>query len=94
MGLFAGLLNVLSASIVVVFVGRAVLKLLENPDQPHHELVSARERHATTIIGIPLTLVGLSTMVDGPLAVPYNALLILLPGIVLLVYPDFSPSGV
>lgn len=94
MGLFAGLLNVLSAGIVVVFVGRAVLKLLENPDRPHRELVSARERHATTIVGIPLTLVGFSTMVGGPLAVPYNALMILLPGIVLFAYPDFSPSGV
>lgn len=90
---FAGLLNALASLVVVVFVGRAVLKLLDDPERNHDELASKRERLLTTVVGVPLTLVGLSTMVDGPLAVPYDALALLLPGIVLLVYPNFTPSS-
>lgn len=90
---FAGILNAVAKLTVLVLVGRAIVKLLQNPDENHDELVPRWERRVTTIIGVPLTLVGLSTMVDGPLAVPYETLTVLLPGIVLLVYPNFTPSS-
>ncbi|MDS0475214.1 hypothetical protein [Natrinema sp. 1APR25-10V2] len=94
MGFHSGVLNGLAALTVIVFVGRAVVKLLQNPEKPHRELVSARERRATTAVGIPLALVGLSTMAGGPLAVPVAPFALLAPGIVLLVYPEFAPSSV
>ncbi|MFC7139381.1 hypothetical protein ACFQMA_05955 [Halosimplex aquaticum] len=87
-------LRLLATVVVVALVGRACQRLLGDSDESHEELVPAWERRATTAVGVPLTLVGLSTMVEGPLAVPFDALAILLPGIVLLVYPDFSPSAV
>lgn len=90
----AWLVNGLASLVVVVFVGRACLRLLDSPEEDHEALVPAWERRATTLVGIPLTLVGLSTMANGPLSVPYNPLALSLAGVVLLVYPDFSPSAV
>lgn len=92
---FAGLLNALVPLVVFVFVGRAIVKLLRNPKEDHDELVSKRERRATTLVGLPLLLVGLATLAGGPLALPYNAWVFLLPGGVLTLYPNFGPrSGV
>lgn len=85
-----GVVNAVAALLVV---GRAVVLLLEHPDEPHVELVSTAERRVTTLVGVPLLLVGLSTMVGGPLAVPYDAVSLTLLGLVLTVYPDFSPYG-
>lgn len=90
---FAWLLNGLASLVVLVFVGRACIKLLQNPDETHGELVPTWERRATTMAGIPLMLLGASTLTNGPLAVPYNPLSLLLPGIVLFVYPDFTPTA-
>ncbi len=84
--------NLISVSIVGL-VGRSVWKLLKYPEKNHRELVPNWERRVTTVIGVPLLLVGLSTMVDGPLAVSYNALSITLFGAVLSAYPDFTPSS-
>lgn len=92
MSVVGWLLQLFAAVVVVGLVGRASAKLVRNPDADHDELVPEWERRATTVAGVPLTLVGLSTMVGGPLAVPYNALMLALPGIVLLVYPNFTPS--
>ncbi|WP_436924783.1 hypothetical protein [Halosimplex amylolyticum] len=94
MTLVNAILHLFAVVVVVGFVGRASGQLLADPDEAHDQLVPVWERRATTAVGLPLTLVGLSTMVEGPLAVPYDPLVILLPGIVLLVYPDFSPSAV
>jgi hypothetical protein len=90
---FAAVLDPLAGLTVVVLVGRAAARLLKRPETAHDELVPARERHVTTALGVPLTLVGASTLVGGPLAVPSDAGTVLLPGIVLLVYPDFTPSA-
>lgn len=88
-----GVVNAVAALLVVAFLGRAVVRLLEEPDGVHAELVPAWERRATTLVGVPLLLAGLSTMVDGPLAVPYDPLYLTLLGVVLTVYPDFTPSS-
>jgi hypothetical protein len=93
MSLVDGVVHLFAVVVVFGLVARASLKLHENPDRTHQKLVPDWERHSTSAVGLPLTLVGLSTMVDGPLAVPYNPLMIALPGIVLLVYPDFTPSS-
>jgi len=93
MSLVNGVVHLVAFVVVVGLVARASSKLLADPAENPQNLISAWERHVTTAVGIPLTLVGLSTMADGPLAVSSNALLITLPGIVLLVYPDFSPSS-
>ncbi|WP_459193808.1 hypothetical protein [Halosimplex sp. J119] len=85
--------HLFAVAVVVGCVGRASSQLLRDPEESHEELVSTRERRVTTAVGVPLTLVGLSSMVDGPLAVPLDPLLISISGIVLLVYPDFSPSA-
>ncbi|WP_408957216.1 hypothetical protein [Natrinema sp. 74] len=94
MGFYSGLLHSFATLTVLFVVGRAVAKLLQNPDKPHRELVPAWERRATTAVGIPLTLVGLSTMVDGPIAAPVDTVVLLAPGIVLVVYPEFAPTSV
>lgn len=92
MSLMDGVVHLFAVVVVVGFVARATLKLLADPGKDHEKLVPGWERHVTTVVGFPLTMVGLSTMADGPLAVPYNALLVTLAGIVLLVYPDFTPK--
>jgi hypothetical protein len=93
MAVVTALLNLLAVVVVVGFGGRAARRLLQDPEQAHGNLVSERERRATTAVGVPLALVGASTLVDGPLAVPVDPLVLLLPGIVLLVYPDFTPGS-
>jgi hypothetical protein len=85
--------NAVAALLVVAVLGRAVVLLLENPEETHAERVSTTERRATTVVGVPLLLVGLSTMVDGPLAIPYDPLYLTFLGLVLTVYPDFTPSS-
>ncbi|WP_226480490.1 hypothetical protein [Natrinema amylolyticum] len=90
MPLSDGLVYGLASLIVVGFVCRAVWKLLRNSETPHRELVLAWERRLTTVAGIPLSLVGASTLVDGPLAVPYDPLMLLFAGVVLLTYPEFA----
>lgn len=91
---FSGVVNALAILTVLGFGGRAALKLLQNPDVPHDELVPAWERRVTTLVGAPLLLVGASTLMEGPLAVHYSPMALLLPGIVLFLYPNFAPSPV
>ncbi|WP_458210595.1 hypothetical protein [Haladaptatus sp. NG-SE-30] len=93
MTLFAEIVDHLIAVLIVGLVSRACWKLIQNPEKNHRELVPAWERRVTTVVGVPLLLVGLSTMVDGPLAVSFNALTLTLLGAVLSAYPDFTPSG-
>jgi hypothetical protein len=90
---FAGVANALAPLFAFVLVGRAVAKLLQRPSEEHRELVPAWERRTTTAVGVPLVLVGASTMTNGPLAVPYDPLAFTLFGVVSLVYPDFTPSA-
>ncbi|RBI63589.1 hypothetical protein DMJ13_03380 [halophilic archaeon] len=90
---FAGVVNAFASLSAFVLVGRAIAKLLQSPEEKHRELVPAWERRATTVVGVPLLLVGVSTMTDGPLAVPYDPLTFTLLGVVLFVYPDFTPSA-
>lgn len=94
MSLLTGLLDGFFSLVVLGLVGRAVVLLRRNPDVDHDELVPAWERRLTTALGIPVTLVALSTIAGGPLAIQYQSVPFLLAGITLLVYPDFSPSVV
>jgi|APHM01.1.fsa_nt_gi hypothetical protein len=93
MAIVIAILNLLAVVVVVGFGGRAAIRLLHDPEQAHENLVSKRERRATTAAGGPLTFLGASTLVDGPLTVPADPLVLLLRDIVLLVYPDFTPES-
>jgi hypothetical protein len=50
------LVNGLASLVVLVPVGRASLRLLRDPGETHEQLVSARERRVTTVVGVPLAL--------------------------------------
>lgn len=89
----AGIVSTVASLIVVVFVGRAMIKLLQDPEEDHDELVPTWERRATTVVGVPLLLVAASTMTNGPLAVPYDPLPLFFAGVVLTAYPNFTPSS-
>lgn len=94
MALFVDVANALAALVAVGVIARAATRLLENPEEDHEDLVPARERHATTLAGVPVLLVAASTLTDGPLAVPLNPIVLLVLGGVLVAYPDLSPSGI
>jgi hypothetical protein len=89
----AGVVGAVAVLISLGLVGRAAAKLPASPGESHDELVPAWERRLTTAVGVPVLLVGASTLVSGPLAVPYDPLAITLCGAVLVAYPDFAPSS-
>ena len=93
MSVIVSVVNGAASLAVVALVGRAVARLLRNSEKSHAELVSVGERRATTAAGVPILLVGLSTIRGGALAVPFDALTLVVLGGVLVVYPDFTPTA-
>lgn len=93
MALLEPLVRTLCYAVSVLLIVRATTRLRKDPATDHDELVPKRERRATTVVGVPLLLVGLSTMVGGPLAVGLPPLPLAVAGSVLGVYPNFEPSA-
>jgi len=80
-----------AALVVVGLVWRAGSRLLRNPETDHADLVPAWERRVTTLVGVPVLAVAVSSMADGPLDVGYASIPIFLAGLTLLLYPQFAP---
>lgn len=87
------LVDGVAALVVVGLIWRAGSRLLRNPEEDHADLVPAWERHVTTVIGVPVTAVALSSIADGPLHVGYVSIPVLLAGFTLLLYPEFAPRA-
>jgi hypothetical protein len=94
MALVPSLPTIGAADLGVGLLFRAVGRLPQSPETPPDELVPVWERHATTLVGLPLLVLGLSSITPGPLAVPGYGGVALFLGIVVLPCPNYTPASV
>ena len=88
MGVLAGGIDAVVLLICVVLVGRATAVLYEQPAVRPSERMSDWESHATTAVGFPAVMVGITVM-GGALTLPGDTLALTLVGAVAVGYPDF-----
>ena len=94
MGVLAGGIDAVVMLACVVLIGRAIAVLYEQPSVKPSERVPDWEPHATTVIGFPAMVVGITVM-GGALTLPGDTLALTLVGAVAVGYPDFlaGPTG-
>ncbi|WP_323675362.1 hypothetical protein [Halorubellus sp. PRR65] len=86
-----GIVYAVSTVVFLGLVGRAVVRLLDEPDAAAADRVPAWERHGTTALGVPVALLALSTAAEGWPDFGFVSAPFVLAGASLLLYPDFAP---